>query len=156
MKIRNCKRVEEEVVNIKKMLVLAIFAVAALTVRTARAGEEDQAIKVKFSQAVEIPGHTLRAGTYWFVIMNTNDRQTAQILNEDRSETVAIVQTINRERPETSAGTAFTLAERGSTESPAVIAWFYPGRTTGHEFLYPKHEEQELALAKQDTQVSGD
>ena len=149
-------KVEEEVVNIRKTIVIALLAVAALTAGTARAGEDDQAIKVSFSQAVEIPGHTLPAGTYWFVIMNTSDRQTVQILNADRSDTYAVLQTINRERFESSAGPAFTLAERSGTKPAAVVAWFYPGRTTGHEFLYPKQEERELAMAKQDTQISGD
>ena len=70
----------------------------------------------------------------------------------------AIKLVVRRERPEWEghAGTAFTLALAKGVEPPAVIAWFYPGRTTGHEFVYPKQEEKELAMATQATQVSGD
>lgn len=144
--------------NAKKIAVIAALVLSGLMAGTARASEEDQAIKVNFSQAVEIPDHVLPAGTYWFVIADTNDRQTVQILNEDRSKTIAIIPTINRERSESlsvSGGTSFTMAERPG-EPAAVVAWFYPGRTTGHEFIYPKQVEKELAMAKHDTQVSGD
>jgi hypothetical protein len=105
---------------------------------------------------VQIPGQVLPAGTYWFLLPDATNRNVVEILNEDRSKSYGFIQTVNRERAQVSSGTAFTLAERGATEPAAVVAWFYPGRTTGHEFLYPRAVEKDLALAKQDTQVSGD
>ena len=38
----------------------------------------------------------------------------------------------------------------------AIVDWFYVGETEGHEFFYPKQEEQELAHATRKTFVSGD
>jgi hypothetical protein len=38
----------------------------------------------------------------------------------------------------------------------AIVTWFYPGRTIGHEFRYSKQDQKEIALAKQRTIVSGD
>jgi hypothetical protein len=35
------------------------------------------------------------------------------------------------------------------------VTWFYPGDTIGHEFLYPKQAEKELASAKLVTVVAG-
>ena len=144
--------------SIRKMVVVASLALSGLIAGTTRASEVDQAIKVNFSQPVQVPGRTLPAGTYYFSIINTSDRETVQITNEDRTRTIALIQTINRERPEWErhGGTAFTLALGKGVEPAAVIAWFYPGRTTGHEFVYPKQEEKELAMASQATQVSGD
>ena len=143
--------------SIRKVVVVASLALSGLLAVTTRASEVDQAIKVNFSQPVQIPGRTLPAGTYYFSLINTNDRETVQITNEDRTRTIAMIQTINRERPEWErGGTAFTLALGKGVEPAAVIAWFYPGRTTGHEFVYPKQEEKELAMATQATQVSGD
>ena len=143
--------------SIRKVAVVASLALSGLIAGTTRASEVDQAIKVNFSQPVQIPGQTLPAGTYYFSIINTSDRETVQISNEDRTRTIALIQTINRERPEWEhARTAFTLALGKGVEPPAVIAWFYPGRITGHEFVYPKQEEKELAMATQATQVSGD
>jgi hypothetical protein len=145
-------------VSIRKVVVVASLALSGLIAGTTRASEVDQMIKVNFSQPVQIPGQTLPAGTYYFSIINTSDRETVQITNEDRTKTFALIQTINRERPEWEGhgGTAFTLALGKGVEPAAVIAWFYPGRTTGHEFVYPKQEQKELAMATQATQVAGD
>jgi hypothetical protein len=38
----------------------------------------------------------------------------------------------------------------------ALVTWFYPGETTGHESLYPKQVEKEPAKDKQDTVDAGD
>src|SRR5271170_848796 len=115
------------------MVVVALLALSGLIAGTTRASEVDQAIKVNFSQPVQMPGRTLPAGTYYFSIINTSDRETVQIMNEDRTRTIALVQTINRQRPVWDrAGTAFTLASGKGVEPQAVIAGFYPGRTTGH------------------------
>jgi hypothetical protein len=149
------KYFEEEVLKVRTIVMVATLAMLALVAGSARADQENQAIKVRFSQAVQIPGQVLPAGTYWFTILNTSDRETVQIFNEDRSKTLAIVRTINRERPETDGHLAFTLAER-TGEPTAIVAWFYPGYTSGHEFLYSKQESKELAMAKHETQISGD
>jgi hypothetical protein len=45
--------------------------------------------------------------------------------------------------------TAITLAEPESG-NPVLVKWFYPGRLTGHEFIYPKGQEQQIAQAKQE------
>ena len=143
--------------KVRMLVMTALFvAVSAMSAGKARADETNQTVEVTFSQPVQIPGQVLPAGTYWFVLADTEDRQTVQIFNEKRSKSLAILQTINRERPEASGGVAFTIAERGAAEPAAVVAWFFPGRTIGHQFIYPKQIERELALAKQDTQISGD
>ena len=38
----------------------------------------------------------------------------------------------------------------------AIVAWSYPGRVEGHQFLYPKQVQEEVANDKQDTFVFGD
>jgi hypothetical protein len=143
-------------VRVKKIAIVASLVLSGLMAGTVRASEEDQAIRVSFSQPVQIPGRVLPAGTYYFVIMNTSDRKTVRITDEDGTRTIAVVQTINRERWQGTSGTEFTLAEGRGVEPEAVVAWFYPGRTTGHEFVYPAQEEKQLAMAKKDTQISGD
>jgi hypothetical protein len=142
--------------KVRTIVVFAMLVMSAVMAGKLRADELNQAIKVSFSQPVQIPGQVLPAGTYWFLLPDATNRNVVEILNEDRSKPYGFIQTVNRERAQVSSGTAFTLAERGATEPAAVVAWFYPGRTTGHEFLYPRAVEKDLALAKQDTQVSGD
>jgi hypothetical protein len=144
-------------VKVRMIVMTALFvAMSATLANKTRADESNQAIEVKFSQSVQIPGQVLPGGTYWFVLADTGDRQTVQILSEDRSKSFGYLQTINHERAEAKGGVEFTIAERGTTEPAAVIAWFYPGHTNGHEFVYPRSVEKELALAKHDTQISGD
>jgi len=42
---------------------------------------------------------------------------------------------------------------RGS-ECSTRIAWFYAGSTIGHEFLYPKDQEKQIAQDSQQTVVA--
>lgn len=36
------------------------------------------------------------------------------------------------------------LAKGPAGQPDSVLAWFYPSRVTGYEFLYPKHQEKQL------------
>ena len=138
-----------------RIAVAFLASVSLMLAGKVRADVAHQTIKVNFSQSVQIPGRVLPAGTYWFVLADTMDRKTVQILSEDRRTSFGFLQTVNRQRSEVTDGVTFTVADR-TAQPAAVIAWFYPGETVGHEFVYPRAEEQELALAKQDTQISGD
>ncbi|MGA7224041.1 MAG: hypothetical protein WA673_10320 [Candidatus Acidiferrales bacterium] len=123
----------------------------------ARADETNQATRVTFSQAVRIPGRVLPAGTYWFVLpQEITDHNQVRIYNSDRTVFYGTVITINAERPRATDNSAFTFTAHGSTEPQALVTWFYPGETTGHQFLYPKQVSQELAKARQVTVVAGD
>jgi hypothetical protein len=46
------------------------------------------------------------------------------------------------------------LAEQGAGQPDVLLKWFYPGRETGNEFLYPKQKEKELTQDKQQTIVA--
>jgi hypothetical protein len=135
--------------------IAALVLAAAVTTGTVRADEADQAIRVTFSGPVQIPGQVLPAGTYWFAVIDDRNPNVVQILSADRSKSYGILNTISRERSVEVSSATFTLAKRRGTEPEALVAWFYPGHTIGHEFVYPKPVEQELSRAPQDTQVSG-
>jgi len=135
--------------------IAALVLAAGVTTGTVRADEADQAIRVTFSGPVQIPGQVLPAGTYWFAVIDDRNPNVVQILSADRSKSYGILNTISRERSVEVSSATFTLAKRRGTEPEALVAWFYPGHTIGHEFVYPKPVEQELSRAPQDTQVSG-
>jgi hypothetical protein len=142
--------------NVRKMVVVAALVLASgATVGTARADEADQAIRVTFSGPVQIPRQVLPAGTYWFVVIDDRNPNVVQILSADRSKSYGILNTISRERSLGTSDVAFTLAKQGATEPEAVVAWFYPGHTIGHEFVYAKPLGEELSKALQETHVSG-
>jgi hypothetical protein len=137
--------------------VTSLFLLAVLIVLpAAHADQADQETRVTFSQPVQIPGRVLPAGTYVFVLPeDADDHFQVRIFNADRTMLYATLFTISAERSTPTDNTVFGLAERGTAQPEAIVTWFYPGETIGHEFLYPKPMQQELASAKQVTVVAG-
>jgi hypothetical protein len=90
----------------------------------------------------------LPAGTYVFQQANSDDLNLIQISNPDHSVLYATLETVPADRMNSTAHTAIELAEPES-ETPILVKWFYPGRMTGHEFVYPKEQKQEIAQSKQ-------
>ena len=135
-------------------VVLSVVVGCAVFLPLAGATDESQQTKVTFNQSVEIPGQVLPAGTYWLVV--TGDpfsRDLVRIYSDDRRTVYATILTVETQRPRPADGTVFTFAERESSKPEALLKWFYPGETIGHEFLYQKQEERELGQDKQQTVV---
>ena len=85
----------------KSLVVVGLLLASIFILSAARADELDQASKLTFDQSVQVPGHVLPAGTYWFILADTiSDRNIVQIFNSDRSTLYATIQTINAERRE--------------------------------------------------------
>jgi hypothetical protein len=139
--------------NTRKAFITAGLVLASLIMLpVAHADEWDQASQLTFSQSVQIPGRVLPAGTYWFVLADTvGSRNIIQVFNSDRSTLYATVLAVTAERPHPSDNTTITFAKRESMPTNAIVTWFYPGRNSGHEFVYSKSEEKELARAKHHT-----
>jgi hypothetical protein len=168
-------------VNTKSLLsiTLGVFISCAMMIAPAKADVWNQQTKVTFSQPVEVPGRTLPAGTYWFVLANNvADRNIVQIFSQDWSTMYANVFTVPIDRLSPSDDTLLTLAEPESNRTPtpvkwyypgpapeilftiadphsngapAILTWFYPGQTIGHKFEYSKSEESELSQDMQQT-----
>jgi Protein of unknown function (DUF2911) len=142
--------------NIRKSFsVIALMLAFAFMPLVLHADADNQATKFTFSQPVQIPGRVLPAGTYWFQLLNTPNRQVVQVLAEDGTP-IAMLLTLSRERPSGNDPVAVTLADRGPGQPEAIVAWYYVGDTDGHQFLYPKQQARELAHEMQKTVVAGD
>jgi hypothetical protein len=142
-------------IKTKTLITACLIFACIVVIPVARADQHDQATQLTFSQPVQIPGRVLPAGTYWFVLADDIvNRNIVQVFNSDRSRLYATVETINAERPRPTSRTAITFAERQSMQQNAIVTWFYPARTSGHEFVYPKSVEQELGQASRHTVVS--
>jgi hypothetical protein len=136
--------------------ILGLILAAAIASPVLHADEINQATKVTFSQPVQIPGKTLPAGSYLIQLAGfASDREIVQIFDEQH-ELLATLFAIPRQKRNLDDHAAFVLANKGQGSAEAIVAWFYPGSTQGHEFLYPKSERQELARAKKETVVAGD
>lgn len=121
----------------------------------AHADAFDQSTTITFSQAIQIPGQVLPAGTYLFKLAdNFSNENVVQIFNADGTVLYATVQTIPTERQKLTGDTVIALAEPGTGQPDALLKWFYPGRETGYEFVYPQQKEKELAQDRQQTVVA--
>ena len=142
--------------NFSKLSMIAGFVIAFALIfeLTAHADEDNQMTKISFSEAVQVPGRVLPAGTYQFVLArDESSRDIVQIFNADGTALVTTVQTIPTERAREADGISITLAQRPDGQPEALVSWFYPGTQTGHEFLYSKQEEKELTQDAKQTFV---
>jgi hypothetical protein len=137
-------------------LIGLIIASALFFEVAAHADEYDLTTKLTFSQPVQIPGKVLPAGTYLFKLANTNDRHIVQVFNSDGIVLYATLMAIPTERREPTGDSVVTFAEQGDGQPEALVKWFYPGETTGNEFVYSKQAEKQLAQDKQQTVEVGD
>jgi hypothetical protein len=134
-------------------LVIAAIAFTLMFTVLGHADEFDQSTTITFSAPIRIPGKkVLAAGTYLFKLAESDfDQNIVQIFNPEGTRLYATVLTNPTDRPEPTGNTKVALAEQGPGRPDALLTWFYPGRLTGHEFVYSRHEEEELAQDRQQT-----
>jgi hypothetical protein len=132
--------------NFWKVFALSLILAGVVFLPAARASERDWMTKLVFNQPVGIPGAVLPAGTYWFVLdPHIQNGDIVQIFSEDWSTLCATLITVPTHRGQPSVETEVEFGVRPGEEPEALMKWYYPGRATGQEFLYPKREERELA-----------
>jgi len=142
-------------INKRYIAVGMIIAFTLLFELAAHADESNRATTITFSQPIQIPGQILPAGTYSFKLLDSNsDPNVVQIFNSDQTHLYATLQTVATERQDPTGDTAITLAEQGGGRPDALLKWFYPGRDTGHEFVYSGQQEKQLAQDTQQTIVA--
>jgi Protein of unknown function (DUF2911) len=144
--------------KINKLALLIAFAIASVLFLevAARADEADQSTKLTFNQPIEIPGQVLPAGTYLFKLADPNDLDVVRIFNSQGTRLYATLQTITAERAKPTGEAVVVLADQSEGRPETLVKWFYPGDTSGHEFVYPKQEEQQLAQARRQTIVANE
>lgn len=135
--------------SIRKVALACTFAAATMLPLTASAQGSlpNQDTFFTFSQAVELPGTTLPAGTYLFALADgATNRHVVRVMSQDRKTLHATLLAIpNYTLDKASDEPQVRFMEGPETGPQAVKVWFYPGRTTGHEFLYPRSQAMKLA-----------
>src|ERR1700723_423981 len=134
--------------------IIALVLLIAIMLPVVHADDWNQTTRFTFTQPVRIPERVPPAGTYRFQLADSDDRHLVQIFREDRTR-VATLYSVPRVRDGRGLDAALTLANRGAPEPQAIVSRFFVGETEGHELLYPRQENQELAPATQTTFVSG-
>lgn len=100
-----------------------------------------------FSAPFELPGgKVLPAGKYIFQIADSpSNRHIVQVLSEDRQTMHATLLAIPAQRQDPASEPEVRFMETAADAPPAVRTWWYPGRSIGHEFIYPKDHARRLA-----------
>jgi|SRR5580692_1064234 hypothetical protein len=118
-------------------LAVCVLVLGAILSPAIKADGWDKKTVVTFAEAVEIPGQVLPAGTYVFKLANSiSDRHIVQIWTGDESELLATLLTIRDQRADAQNKPIFEFDERPGDSPMAIRAWFYPGDTSGQQFLY--------------------
>jgi hypothetical protein len=143
--------------------VCGLALVGSLFAPAAKADDWNQKTVFTFSGPIEIPGVHLKgwsvlpAGTYVFKLLDSqSDRHIVQILSADESTVYATILAIPNERLTATDKTVMTFRERPAGEPEALRAWFYPGMTSGQEFVYPKAKAMQLAQETNTPVLSAD
>ena len=136
--------------------VFGLALMSAMFFPNVKADSWDRKTVVKFSLPVEIPGvhragwGVLPAGTYVFKILDSqSNRHIVQIFNESQTVVYATILAIPNYRLTATDKTVITFSERPAGQPEALRAWFYPGRSWGEEFVYPKSKAVALAQVAQ-------
>ena len=140
---------------IRTKLFLACALAFAVSLAGTSAFAQDPANQITyftFSAPFELPGgKVLPAGKYTFKIMDSpSNRHVVQVLSEDQKTMHATILAIPAQRTDPPSEPEVRFMETAANQPPAVRTWWYPGRTIGHEFIYPKDQARRLAARQKE------
>ncbi len=137
-----------------KLLTASVFALALSFAGAAALAQEpvNQITYFTFSAPFELPGgKVLPPGKYVFKIADSpSNRHIVQVMSEDQKTMHATLLAIPAQRMEPAGEPEVRFMETVANRPPAVRTWWYPGRSTGHEFIYPREQAQRLALRQKE------
>jgi hypothetical protein len=138
----------------KLPVMLTALVISAFAAPLAQA-QDSAAVKrltiLTFTEPVQLPGKTLPPGKYRFEIANVDTSlNTVRVSSEDGEMVHGTFSTIPSTLPQRDLQDQDSLvmfAERPAGQPQAAREWFYPGRSTGVEFVYPKDLAAAIAKA---------
>lgn len=125
---------------------MALAGVVATTPAAAQTTSFRDTAKLTFTAPVQIPGHTLPAGEYVFMIADPSAaRSVAQVWNADETELVAQALIVPTRRQDALGEPAVRFSNTPAGDAPALRAWFVPGESIGQAFVYPADQAVQIA-----------
>lgn len=119
--------------------VVVAALVAAMTPALANATTYDKLAYLTFNRPVQVPGVTLRAGTYGFRLANPEtSRNVLQVVSIDGAIVHATFHTLPDNRTVLTPDAVASFRETPAGVPVAVKSLFYGGEHRGYEFVYPK------------------
>jgi len=139
---------------------MAVTALLASSVQAQDVADVKRLTVLTFSGPVQLPGKTLPAGTYRFEMADINNAaHTVRVLNQDGTQVIGTFSTISATttaRDLRNQDSLVMFAERPAGAPQAAKEWYYPGRSIGEEFVYPKNQAVEIAKANNTTVAAFD
>src|SRR6516165_219698 len=131
----------------KAVIVFVGLVFLSLLAATGVYGDEwDLKTQFTVSQPFEVPGAVLQPNTRYVIrLMDTTDRHVVQVYNDDESKMLAMFMAVSDQRTEPTDHTLFTFIETQPGYALPIKEWFYPGHSTGLEFIYPKKQAEEIS-----------
>jgi hypothetical protein len=130
------------------VVLLSIAVVSFIFIVNVHASVSDQKTIVTFNQPVDIPGKVLTPGTYVFKLLDVGgSRDVVQVLDKNETKVITTFLALPTEMSKPPEKPFIRFKEQAPGAPPAIEAWFYPGNTIGHEFVYPRQHASELAKA---------
>src|SRR3954462_8065318 len=142
------ERVKGGIMRSSKTLraILGLSLGVTLWASTAQAQPEDKRTFFTFSGPVALPGMTLPAGRYIFHIVDTTtSRKVIQVMSDDGKKPFVMANTIPDQRRDAPKDATVSFYETPRGTPAAVKTWWYPGETTGYQFIYPRAQAKEIA-----------
>ena len=130
-----------------KLTVIFTLAMLALGMgSTARAQPSDYRTYFTFTTPVTLPGITLPAGRYLFRLADPNSsRKVISVLSEDGKKSLAMLHTIPNQLTKAPNDPEVRFLETSGNTPPPIKSWWYPGKSIGYEFIYPRAQALQLA-----------
>jgi len=131
---------------LRKLIVLSALGALMLGASTAQAQPSDYRTYFTFSAPVTLPGVTLPAGRYLFRLADPNSsRKVINVLSEDGKKSLAMLHTIPNQLPKAPNDPEIRFMETSSSMPPPIKTWWYPGKSIGYEFIYPRRQALQIA-----------
>lgn len=110
-----------------------------------------------FSSPVQIPGAVLQPGEYVFKLApSAANNNIVQVFDANETKLITTTLTVPKQRQDPKGDIVLTFGAAKAGEPPALQAFFYPGTTSGHEFVYPESQARDLAMRNRTLVVSHD
>jgi len=130
-------------------LVAAALTVAAVLFLPAMLHGDEFNLKtyITVNQPFQVPGAVLQPNVKYVLRRldaNAGTNHVVRILNADETQVISTFFGISDVRLEPADDTILTFYETAPGYPKPVHSWFYPGRTIGLEFIYPKETRAEI------------
>jgi hypothetical protein len=90
------------------------------------------------------------------IVDSPSNRHIVHVMSEDQREMHATVMAIPAQRMDPADEPEVRFMEAEANAAPAIRTWWYPGRSIGHEFIYPRQQARRLAARQSEAVLTVD